>query len=95
MKDTTCKGQPLLVLNPETNRYLNIQPLTHYLKERCANNPAYLAERFENTIRFVSQSFDRDTEPLDLKNTLGFLFEMKDVFSNLAEYKSTGHEHHP
>ncbi|QNF33080.1 hypothetical protein HUW51_10185 [Adhaeribacter swui] len=90
MKDSLCQGQPLLVLNPETNRYLNIQPLTQFLKERCANNPAQLAQRFEETIRFVSQSFDRDTEPLDLKNTLGFLFEMKDVFNCLGEYKATG-----
>lgn len=89
MPSNNQPNAPQLVLNPFSQRYINIQPLFHYLNELRHDSPAQVGEKLEATIRFVSLYHDtEETDSLELKNTLGFLFEMKDLFSNLAEFKS-------
>lgn len=82
--------EPQLVLNQRTNRFTNIQPYFNYLHERCHNNPAQLNERLEKLIRFVSLYFDgEETDSFELKNNMGFLFDLKDMFENMKEFKSS------
>jgi len=88
MQNSKSENTPQLVLNPFSQRYVNIQPLFKYLNEKRRDSPAQVEERIEATIRFVSLFHDTaETDSMELKNTLGFLFEIKDVFSKLAEYK--------
>ncbi|PSR53919.1 hypothetical protein AHMF7605_10515 [Adhaeribacter arboris] len=81
---------PQLVLNPFSHRHINMRPFFLYLHERRHDNPDEIAEHLEATIRFVSLNFDsEETDSLELKNTLTFLFQLKDVFANLSEFKNT------
>lgn len=89
MQSNRSENTPQLVLNPFSQRYINIQPLLKYLNEKRRDSPAQVEEKIEAAIRFVSLNFDsHETDSLELKNTLGFLFEIKDVFGKLAEYKA-------
>ncbi|WP_187261326.1 hypothetical protein [Pontibacter beigongshangensis] len=85
----TTNQPPHLVLNQHTNRYINIQPYLNYLHERCHDKPAQLNDQLEKLIRFVSLYFDsQEADSTELKNALAFLFDIKDMFASMQEFKS-------
>lgn len=89
MSETPFPKEPQLVLNPANNNYVNIAPIFKLLNDRCYDKPQVMADNMEAVIRFISLFHDtKETESMELKNVLGLLFEVKDMFSNMSEFKN-------
>ncbi|RDC65082.1 hypothetical protein [Adhaeribacter pallidiroseus] len=82
-------NEPLLILSPISQNYVNILPFFKLLDKENVRSPVDYAENVEAVIRFVSLNYDAQAaSSVELKNALSFLFDMKDMFINSCEIKS-------
>lgn len=79
--------EPQLVLNRETSQYVNITPLFALINDGYNGEISALVQHLEKTIRFVSLNVEKESPGLGYVHTLEFLYELKDIFEGMSEFK--------
>ncbi|RNI27660.1 hypothetical protein EFA69_16205 [Rufibacter immobilis] len=88
MTDIRDVKEPLLVKNPLNTKHFNLMPLFWLTDKENAKSPHELSENIEEIIRFVTlYHHPQEADPMQLKTTLGFLFDLKDMFHHMTELK--------
>jgi len=80
MKTTEQTQEPILVKNPYTGKFINIQPLLDFVNESYCDNFYGLAKSCERAVKHVSLNIEDNHPPLQHKNVLSLLFDLIEVF---------------
>ena len=80
MKSTDKTQEPILVKNPYTGKFLNIQPLLDFSNDVHCNEMDSIARSCERAVKHISLNIDENHPPLQHKNVLSLLFDLTEVF---------------
>ena len=93
MKESDKKQEPILVQDPYTGRFVNILPLFKLVHEiQIDDGFGSIVNDIDRVIRIFSLSMPIGNEEVngrDFSNSLCSLYNLKDAFDAITEYKST------
>jgi hypothetical protein len=83
------KPEPILVLNPETKRYVNIAPLFKTINENHDGNFHRASKAIDKVIRsYVCLKTEAmESDPLGFNSNCFELFNFRDALEGISEYK--------
>jgi len=89
MKKDTKNQTPMLVANPKTGKYIDLNPLWEILNEQYGT-VTDLAQAIDNDIRYISLSAVPDDQSFcsfDHQNAIFNLYRIRDAFRDMVKFK--------
>lgn len=85
----TRAPEPIPVLNPKTKSIINISPIIDYVNEHYYGDFTKLSKSIDNILRayVCNSSGEMDSNPLSFCNHCFELFNLRDAFSEINEFK--------
>jgi len=80
MKTTEQTQEPILVKNPYTGKFINVQPFLDFANEVYDDDMESLAKSCEQALKHISLNIEDNYPPLQHKNALSLLFDLTEVF---------------
>lgn len=93
MKANDNKQEPILVKNPQTGKYLDINPLLTFINGLYNGKVQELIEDIDDSIKYTSLNSvneDNEMDPLDYKTTIYTLYGLRDAIKGLIKFKEGG-----
>ena len=88
MRGSNEKLEPILVMNPETERYVNIAPLLDIVNSVWQGEFTQVGDALDAAAVDIACCADQmDAAPNDIGGVMYELFRLRDVFYNIAEFK--------
>lgn len=83
------KLEPILVLNPETKRYVNVAPLFHFVNELHGGDFYKASKAIDKVIHsyVCYKSEEMESDPLGFNGNCFELFNFRDALEGISEYK--------
>lgn len=81
--------EPILVLNPETKRYVNVAPLFYLINENYGGKFYEASKSIDNVIEMVAcnKTAEMENNPSGFVNNMNTLFFFRNTINGIAEFK--------
>ena len=87
--------EPILVLNPESGRYINIAPLVEFVNEDYLGHFYEMSKGVDAVIKLLACTpfaQDEGGDNVEIASRFSFLYSLRDVINSISEFKEDRQE---